>query len=158
MALVGGAGYWFVLKPGGSAEPKPGAIMSLESTQINLASGHYLKIGLALVLVWVGIKMLLKIDIYYIPTPLSLGVIATILGVSIGASLWATRGQERKAPAGPAHAPFGTATAEEMAELEPLWRRGGAGATATASGGEAGEPGAAASDVDPHASAEGERK
>ena len=55
----------------------------------------YLKIGLALVLIWVGIKMLLKIDIYYIPTPLSLGVIATILGVSIGASLWATRGQER---------------------------------------------------------------
>lgn len=48
LALVGGAGYWFVLKPGGSAEPKPGAIMSLESTQINLASGHYLKIGLAL--------------------------------------------------------------------------------------------------------------
>jgi len=83
----------------------------------------YLKIGLALVLIWVGIKMLLKIDIYYIPTPLSLGVIATILGVSIGASLWATRGQERKAPAGPAHTPFGTATAAELAELEPLWRR-----------------------------------
>ena len=84
----------------------------------------YLKIGLALVLIWVGIKMLLKIDIYYIPTPLSLGVIATILGVSIGASLWATRGQARQAPAGPAHSPFGTASAAEMAELEPLWRRG----------------------------------
>ncbi|HSL37562.1 MAG TPA: tellurium resistance protein TerC, partial [Arthrobacter sp.] len=83
----------------------------------------YLKIGLALVLIWVGIKMLLKIDIYYIPTPLSLAVIATILGVSIGVSLWATRGQERRAPEGPAHSPFGTASPEEIAALEPLWRR-----------------------------------
>ena len=83
----------------------------------------YLKIGLALVLIWVGIKMLLKIDVYYIPTPLSLAVIATILGVSIGASLWATRGQGRKAPAAPAHSPFGTASPEEIAALEPLWRR-----------------------------------
>ena len=83
----------------------------------------YLKIGLALVLIWVGLKMLLKIDIYYIPTPLSLAVIATILGVSIGASLWATRGQARRAPAAPAHSPFGTASPEEIAALEPLWRR-----------------------------------
>ncbi|MDD1475728.1 TerC family protein [Arthrobacter sp. H16F315] len=83
----------------------------------------YLKIGLALVLIWVGIKMLLKIDIYYIPTPLSLAVIATILGVSIGISLWATRGQERKAPEAPASSPFGTASAAEIAELEPLWGR-----------------------------------
>ncbi|HSO90324.1 MAG TPA: TerC family protein [Arthrobacter sp.] len=83
----------------------------------------YLKIGLALVLIWVGIKMLLKIDIYYIPTPLSLAVIATILGVSIGVSLWATRGQGRKEPVGPAHSPFGTASAEEIADLEPLWRK-----------------------------------
>ena len=82
----------------------------------------YLKIGLALVLIWVGIKMLLKIDIFYIPTPVSLAVSATILGVSIGASLWATRGQERRAPEGPAHSPFGTASPEEIAELEPLWR------------------------------------
>ncbi len=82
----------------------------------------YLKIGLALVLIWVGLKMLLKIDIYYIPTPLSLAVIATILGVSIGASLWATRGQGRRAPTAPAHSPFGTASPEEIAALEPLWR------------------------------------
>ncbi|AXJ10266.1 TerC family protein [Arthrobacter sp. PM3] len=83
----------------------------------------YLKIGLALVLIWVGIKMLLKTDIFYIPTPLSLGVIATILGMSIGASLWATRGQERRAPVGSVDSPFGVATAAEMAELEPVWRR-----------------------------------
>jgi tellurite resistance protein TerC len=81
----------------------------------------YLKIGLALVLIWVGFKMLLKIDIFYIPTTLSLAVIAAILGVSIGASLWATRGEGRREPEGPAHAPFGTASAEEIAALEPLW-------------------------------------
>ena len=47
----------------------------------------YLKIGLALVLIWVGIKMLLKIDIFYIPTTISLAVVATIITVSIVASL-----------------------------------------------------------------------
>lgn len=55
----------------------------------------YLKAGLALVLVWVGIKMLLKIDVYYVPTPISLAVVATIIGTSIGLSLLRTRGQER---------------------------------------------------------------
>ncbi|HMT50408.1 MAG TPA: TerC family protein, partial [Dietzia sp.] len=43
----------------------------------------YLKIGLALVLMWVGVKMLLKIDVFYIPTPISLAVIAAILTVSV---------------------------------------------------------------------------
>lgn len=53
LLVVAGSAYWFVLKPSGSAEagPKPGAILPLESTQINLASGHYLKIGIALQLV-----------------------------------------------------------------------------------------------------------
>ena len=57
----------------------------------------YLKVGLALVLMWVGVKMLLKIDVYYVPTTISLAVISTIIGVSIAASLRATRGQERHA-------------------------------------------------------------
>jgi tellurite resistance protein TerC len=51
----------------------------------------YLKLGLSLVLVWVGIKMLLAVDVVHVPTTLSLVVIATILAVSIGASLRATR-------------------------------------------------------------------
>ncbi|MDI6909291.1 flagellar basal body-associated FliL family protein [Nocardioides sp.] len=53
LLVIATAAYWFVLKPSGSAEegPKPGAILPLESTQINLASGHYLKIGIALQLV-----------------------------------------------------------------------------------------------------------
>ena len=51
--VVAGAAYWFVLKPSGGAEegPKPGLIVALEPTQINLASGHYLKLGIALQLV-----------------------------------------------------------------------------------------------------------
>lgn len=57
----------------------------------------YLKVGLALVLMWVGVKMLLKIDVYYVPTALSLAVISTIIAVSVVASLRATRGQERRA-------------------------------------------------------------
>ncbi|MDR6637956.1 TerC family protein [Paenarthrobacter nitroguajacolicus] len=90
----------------------------------------YLKIGLALVLIWVGIKMLLKIDIYYIPTPISLAVIAAILGVSIAASLWATRGQGRRELPAPAKPPFGTATIQDMQALDPLfgYRRSTSGA------------------------------
>jgi TerC family integral membrane protein len=83
----------------------------------------YLKAGLALVLVWVGVKMLLKIDVYYIPTTVSLAVIATILGVAIAASLRATRGQGRRALQTPVTPPFRLATEEEVAAVEPLWRR-----------------------------------
>ncbi len=46
---------------------------------------HYLKIGLALVLGFVGTKMLL-IDVYKVPVGISLGVIAMILGGAIVAS------------------------------------------------------------------------
>ncbi|MBG6180931.1 TerC family protein [Arthrobacter sp. CAN_A1] len=83
----------------------------------------YLKIGLALVLIWVGIKMLLKIDLFYIPTTISLAVVATILTVSIVASLRATRGQGRQAFPQPADPPFRVATKKENAALEPVWQR-----------------------------------
>jgi tellurite resistance protein TerC len=53
----------------------------------------YLKLGLGLVLVWVGIKLVLQVDLYKMPTWLSLGVVATIITVAIVASLRATRGQ-----------------------------------------------------------------
>lgn len=81
----------------------------------------YLKAGLALVLVWVGIKMALKIDVYYIPTPVSLAIITAILGVSVAASLIATRGQARHEPPAPAVLPFRHATPEELEALQPLW-------------------------------------
>lgn len=88
----------------------------------------YLKVGLSLVLVWVGIKMLLKVDVFYIPTAISLGVIITILAISIGASLLATRGEERRALPGPLTSPFRTATPEEFEDLQPLWGRKGVAA------------------------------
>ncbi len=53
----------------------------------------YLKLGLALVLVWVGAKMLLH-DAYKIPTSVSLAAVAGIIAVAVTASLLATRGQQ----------------------------------------------------------------
>jgi tellurite resistance protein TerC len=82
----------------------------------------YLKLGLALVLIWVGVKMLLKVDLFYIPTTISLAVVITIITVSIVASLRATRGQGRHEP-DVAQAPFRVATEQEMAEVEPVWGR-----------------------------------
>lgn len=46
-----GAAYFFLLAPkgtGGPAAPTPGATLKLDSMQINLAEGHYLRLGLAL--------------------------------------------------------------------------------------------------------------
>ena len=40
---------------------------------------HYLHVGLALVLAFVGVKMLLA-DVYKVPIAVSLGVIAALLG------------------------------------------------------------------------------
>lgn len=47
---------------------------------------HLLKIGLAIILIFVGIKMLI-IDLYKIPIGISLAVIATILALSVTGSL-----------------------------------------------------------------------
>jgi len=49
LLVVGGAAYWFFLKPSGPAPaPEPGEIVPMDSTQINLADEHYLRLGLAL--------------------------------------------------------------------------------------------------------------
>jgi tellurite resistance protein TerC len=61
---------------------------------------HYLNVGLSIVLVFVGIKMLLS-DIYKVPIGISLGVIALVLGASTAASLlWPRQEQAEDAPAG----------------------------------------------------------
>ncbi|MEX5294377.1 TerC family protein [Kocuria sp. CPCC 205268] len=80
----------------------------------------HLRAGLALVLVWVGVKMALKVDVADIPTGLSLAVIAGILAVSVATSLHATRGQGRRPPECPPAPPFRTASAAELAALQPL--------------------------------------
>ena len=82
-------------------------------------------------MIWVGIKMALKIDLYYIPTTISLAVIALVIGTSVALSLRATRGQTREdKPSEVAPSPFRVATETELAEAAPVWgtaRRGGRG-------------------------------
>lgn len=51
----------------------------------------YLKLGLSLVLVWVGIKMIVSHAWFKIPTALSLGIVIAIIATSIIASLVASR-------------------------------------------------------------------
>lgn len=67
------------------------AILGLRSLYFALAGimdkFHYLKIGLGLVLSFVGVKMLLAHTAYKIDTLVSLGVVAAILAISIVASV-----------------------------------------------------------------------
>jgi tellurite resistance protein TerC len=66
------------------------AILGLRSLYFLLAGVItrfvYLKVGLAVVLIFVGAKMLLM-DIYKVPIAASLAIIASILGLSVIASL-----------------------------------------------------------------------
>jgi flagellar FliL protein len=54
LVLVGGGMWFFLLRGSGTEkaaaheEPKPGAVVALESVNVNLAGGHYLKLKLAL--------------------------------------------------------------------------------------------------------------
>jgi tellurite resistance protein TerC len=56
---------------------------------------HLLKYGLALVLVFVGVKMLI-IDFYKVPIGIALGVVAIIIAASVVASLATTRNAKTK--------------------------------------------------------------
>ncbi len=78
------------------------AILGLRSLYFVLASAidyfRYLKFGLSLVLVFIGAKMLLPVSIH-IPTPVSLGMVGTIILVSVGVSLvsrWISAQQENE--------------------------------------------------------------
>ncbi|KAB8143909.1 TerC family protein [Chloroflexia bacterium SDU3-3] len=87
------------------------AILGLRSLYFLLAGVmdkfHYLKLGLSVVLVFVGVKMLLP-DVselltgvsYKMPTALSLGVIGLVLGGSVVASLVRARREESREAAG----------------------------------------------------------
>jgi tellurite resistance protein TerC len=83
------------------------AILGLRSLYFLLAGMidrfTYLKAGLAALLVFAGVKILLT-DIYKMPVWLSLGIIVAILGIAVAASMWANRRAERKAT----HAESGT--------------------------------------------------
>lgn len=50
--VVLGAASWFFFKPdAGNKEPVAGEVLTLEPVQVNLAAGHYLRVGVALQLV-----------------------------------------------------------------------------------------------------------
>ncbi|MCX6400728.1 MAG: flagellar basal body-associated FliL family protein [Propionibacteriales bacterium] len=51
VGLAAGGAWQFALKPKGEVEAKPGEVVRLEPIQVNLAGGHYLRLGLALQLV-----------------------------------------------------------------------------------------------------------
>ena len=48
LALVGAATWWFLRPASAEEAPNPGAVVQLEAIQVNLADGHYLRIGIAL--------------------------------------------------------------------------------------------------------------
>ena len=48
VGVVGGAGYWFLLRPTTEVVPEPGEVVALEPIQVNLADGHYLRVAIAL--------------------------------------------------------------------------------------------------------------
>lgn len=51
VAVAGGAAWFFLLRPSGPSTPKKpeaGAILKLDSISVNLADGHFLKVGIAL--------------------------------------------------------------------------------------------------------------
>src|SRR5512139_3086083 len=83
------------------------AILGLRSLYFALAGVmdkfHYLKIGLGVVLAFVGVKMLLAHTAWAIDTPVSLGVIVAILAVSIVVSL--LRPKKVRSPLTPAPSP-----------------------------------------------------
>jgi len=60
----------------------------------------YLKLGLSIVLVWVGIKLIVSHAWFKIPTALSLGIVIAIIATSIAASLLASRSKPESGEAG----------------------------------------------------------
>ena len=48
LGVVGGGVWFFMLKPKPVEAPKPGEVVALEPIQVNLAAGHYLRVGVAL--------------------------------------------------------------------------------------------------------------
>jgi tellurite resistance protein TerC len=102
------------------------AILGLRSMYFLLAGiiekFHYLRLGLAVVLVFVGAKMLASTAVH-VPIGISLAVIATVLAVSVVASLMFPAASEAHRPVNPADlegtsehgvAPIHTGETEEM--------------------------------------------
>ena len=73
------------------------AILGLRALYFLLADLHnrftYLQLGLAVILVYVGVKMIIS-EWYHIPTAISLAVIAVVLTISIVASMLKDRSSD----------------------------------------------------------------
>ncbi len=82
----------------------------------------YLKPGLAVILIWVGIKMSLH-DVYKVPTSLSLGVIILVITVAVSLSLYKTRQSGRSAPEVEVPTYFPIANEDDLAKLQPIFGR-----------------------------------
>jgi tellurite resistance protein TerC len=82
------------------------AVLGLRAMYFLLAGSAdrfvYLKPGIALLLVFIGVKMLLY-DVVHMPTWVSLAVIAVVAGGAVGASLWRDRILRRRLAAGEEH-------------------------------------------------------
>ena len=48
LLLAGAGGGWYLVSSGEDAPPEPGAVVVVDPITLNLADGHYLKIGVAL--------------------------------------------------------------------------------------------------------------
>lgn len=96
------------------------AILGLRSLYFLLARiihrFHYLKVGLSLVLVFVGLKMLLT-EIFPIPVGVSLGVVGATLGLSVLASLAFPKSAQEHSPV--EHEPLAAGEGEEPLEFLP---------------------------------------
>ena len=85
----------------------------------------YLKLGLSLVLVWVGIKMIVSHGFVKIPTVLSLSIVLAIIATSVIASLIATRNRpavEAEPDADPAEVDSGGTPVDSSADTVPEHR------------------------------------
>jgi tellurite resistance protein TerC len=94
------------------------AVLGLRALYFLLAGSvdrfRYLKQGLALLLVFIGAKMLLA-HVIHIPVLASLGVIAAVVAGAVAASLWRDRGRPRP-PGGPADSHSAEAPGMQSAE------------------------------------------
>jgi tellurite resistance protein TerC len=97
------------------------AILGLRSMYFLLAGiidrFHFLKLGLSVVLVFVGVKMLLTYFDYHLPVVLSLGVVSGVLALSVIASLAFPKIAEEHTPIvtdiGEEHTPIVTEIGED---------------------------------------------
>jgi len=94
------------------------AVLGLRALYFLLAGSvdrfRYLKQGLALLLVFIGAKMLLA-HVIHIPVLASLGVIAAVVAGAVAASLWRDRGRPHP-PGGPADSHSAEAPGQHSAE------------------------------------------